>query len=88
MQFVGSTLVNQTIVIDGNSYANCTFEGCTLIFNATAIPTLSGCKFTRTTFALGGHADLTVQFLTALYASGAHDIVNVMLSKIRGDKGK
>jgi hypothetical protein len=84
--FEGSTLVGQTIVLDGNTYIRCVFKQCTLIYKATAPVTLSGCTFDSCGFALDGNAALTVSFLSGIYANGGQGIVNDIIDQIRGRK--
>jgi hypothetical protein len=66
VQYQGATFTNETVVLDGNDYRNCTFTNCELVFRGTASVSLNGvtanCRWT-----FEGAAGLTVKFMTALY---------------------
>lgn len=48
------TYKNKTIHLDGGTYIDCHFEGCTLIFFAVLPVVLDGCSFVDCRYEFGG----------------------------------
>ena len=69
-RFENETFENKTVVIDGNSYQNCTFNSCTIEFRGVELPSLGGCHFAGCRWSFDGPAANTIRFLTALYGNG------------------
>lgn len=69
----GDIFSGVSVILDGNSYVDCTFHNCRIIFFGQASPKMENCNFSACEFAFEGSAGQTVQFLEALAhgASGA-----------------
>jgi hypothetical protein len=82
-QHVGETFTNQTVVLDGNDYRNCTFTNCEIVFNGTASVSLNGISFNNCQWTFDGPAGLTINFMTALYQAGVTDLIDQTFENIR-----
>ena len=82
-QHEGAAFTNDTVVLDGNEYRNCTFTNCHIVFNANAPVSLHGINFNDCRWTFDGPAGLTVNFLTSLYQAGLTDMVDQTLENIR-----
>ncbi len=82
-QHVGETFTNQTVVLDGNDYRNCTFTNCEIVFNGTASVSLNGISFNDCQWTFDGPAGLTINFMTALYQAGVTDMLEQTFENIR-----
>jgi len=80
------TFSNATIIIDGNEYLECKFERCKIVYCGVAVVALNGCSFSDCEWSFDGPAARTVQFMSALYASGggAKELIEQTLRNIRG----
>ena len=82
-----ATFKGRKINIDGGSFYSCQFDGCTLVFSGLMPATLEGCNFKNCFWKFSGPASNTIAFMTALYSSGAADVIESTLENIRGKKG-
>jgi hypothetical protein len=82
-QHEGETFTNETVVLDGNDYLNCTFTNCEIIFNGTASVSLNGISFNDCRWTFGGPAGMTINFMTALYQAGVTDLIDQTIDNIR-----
>jgi hypothetical protein len=62
----GQTYEHTTVELDGNSYDECTFVGCRLIYSGLGPVGLSGCSLRNCAFAFQGSAANAVAFLNGL----------------------
>ena len=79
----GATFTNQTVVLDGNDYLNCTFTNCELVFRATGTVSLTGVTANNCRWTFEGAAGLTVKFMTALYQGGFSEMIDLTFENIR-----
>ena len=79
------TFSNQRIVLDGNDYNYCHFEGCTMVYGATEGKIgLNGCSFNGCKWEFEGAALRTLRFLSALYQiDGMKDFIETTFENIR-----
>jgi hypothetical protein len=82
-QYQGATFTNETVVLDGNDYHNCTFTNCEIVFRATGTVSLHGVTANGCRWTFEGAAGLTVKFLTALYQGGFSEMVDMTIDNIR-----
>jgi hypothetical protein len=76
---------NESIVLDGNEFIDCKFQGCELIYRGGELPKLQRCDFTQCSWKLDGAAKQTILFLRSIYHSGpgGKDLVEGTLRHIR-----
>jgi len=84
----GKTFTDISIIIDGNSYTNCRFERCEIIFCGAAAVGMKGCTFVDCKWAFDGPSLRTVQFMAALYAIGGDgkQLIEATFNDIRQGK--
>jgi hypothetical protein len=83
-EFANETFTDQRVELDGNTYTNCTFNTCQLVFRATAPVTLQGANFENCTWTFDDAAGLTISFMTALYQGGMTDLMEQTFATMRG----
>jgi hypothetical protein len=64
------SFIDDTVDLDGNLFARCTFERCTLRFNGTANFMTTDCTTEGCEFALGGPATITIRQCRAMLDVG------------------
>ena len=79
----GAAFSNETVVLDGNEYRNCTFTDCEIVFNATAPVSLHGINFISCQWTFDGPAGLTIDFMTSLYQAGMTQLIDGTCENIR-----
>lgn len=84
MLYSGKVFTNQRVRVDGNSYTDCTFTGCALIYggNGTGV-VMAGCKLDNTRIEFDECAGETIRFLTGLYHGGFKEIVEQTFENVR-----
>lgn len=77
---------NTVVVLDGNEFEGCTFDACTLEYEGSEAVALTGNTVTNCQWAFKGAAANAVQFMGALYQSGAQGalLVEATFNQIRG----
>jgi hypothetical protein len=80
----GQHFTDARMVVDGDTFEECTFERCTLIYSAMLPTQIAQCHFKDTKWEFAGPARNTLNFLTELYASGGKALVETAISRIRG----
>ncbi len=77
---------NTTVALDGNEFDRCVFDGCTLEFDGSQPVTLNGSSINNCNWVFKGPAGNAVQFMSALYKSGAQGamLVEATFNQIRG----
>ena len=82
-QHQGAAFTNETVVLDGNDYLNCTFTNCEIIFGGKAGVSLHGISFNDCRWTFTGPAGTTINFMTALYQAGVRDMLDQTFENIR-----
>ena len=59
-----------TVMLDGNRFEGCEFNGCTVVFTGVADVHLTGSTFKDCNWRFDGPAARTAQFMGAMYLSG------------------
>jgi hypothetical protein len=77
-----NTFRNVRVELDNQTFLDCTFEGCTIVFAARGPYKLNGCNFNNCQLALDGAAALTVKYLADMHRMNAPFVLDV-LKKIR-----
>jgi len=79
----GATFKDETVVLDGNEYRNCTFNNCEIVYNGKAHVALNGITFNDCRWTFDGPAGLTIEFMTALYQAGMKELIDGTFKNIR-----
>jgi hypothetical protein len=73
----------ESLSIDGSHYRRCTFIRCTLVYSGLLPVSLENNNFDECQWHFAGPAQNTLGFLTALYAGGAQELVELTFNNIR-----
>ncbi|MGC1381716.1 MAG: hypothetical protein WA814_11920 [Candidatus Baltobacteraceae bacterium] len=66
-EFKEVTLSGERVSLDGNSFKNCLFRNCEIVYAARGRVGLDSCTFENCSYTLDGPAQDTLLYLTALY---------------------
>ena len=67
-EYTGQTFdKGRAVEIDGNVYRKCIFDGARMRYSGGTMPTFDDCIIKNVTWAFGGPASNTLQFLSALH---------------------
>lgn len=75
---------DQAVLLDGNEFIECTFDRCELVFAGISPVTMHNPKMNGCGWTMTGPAALTINFMSGLYASGAHELIEQTFDNIRG----
>ncbi|WP_025041160.1 hypothetical protein [Nitrosospira briensis] len=90
MKFENKSFKNETIDIDFNSFINCQFEDCMLVFRGYGLIGMEGCTFTNVSWSMAGAAANTLKFMAGIYhgaGEGGKNIIEATFMSIRKGKG-
>lgn len=71
MNFLNQTFENERVELHGNSYHNCRFKNCELVYDGDRSPTFHDNEFIDSVFVFTGSALRTLYFLGNMYNTGA-----------------
>jgi hypothetical protein len=77
---------NEIIHLDGQTYIDCEFKNCRLVYSGGEVPKFDICQFHACTWQLDGAAGRTAAFLKILSASGNRGLVDGILLGIVGKR--
>ena len=85
MRYDNKTIANRSVLLDGDQFIGCRFNGCVVQYAGGVIPLLSECKFdNRCVWQFIGAADLTIKFLRIIYNdSGDSNIADQIIKVIK-----
>jgi hypothetical protein len=63
----GSKFSKTRVDLDNQSYQNCIFDECEIVFSAKGTVSLDGCSFNNCRYRFDGAAGATIKMLAALY---------------------
>ena len=82
------TFKQEVVLLDNNSYLNCTFTDCHIVYLGTTELSLVGCKFVNCTWGFDGPAARVIRFMGTLYAMGESgaELIEKTFANIREGK--
>ena len=85
MNYSEHTFNNERIDLHGNSFRDCTFKNCELVYDGDRSPTFTGNKFIDTVFVFTGAAVRTLYLLGNIYhaGEGGHEVIEKTFNDIR-----
>ena len=84
-----STLFNhETVRLDGESFADCEFRACRLVYAGGEPPEFEGCKFEGCEWKFEEAASNTLAFMKVIWGVGGKAPVQAMIKDITGGGGK
>ena len=73
---------HQTVVLDGESFTNCDFAACRLVYSGGALPEFESCHFDKCDWKFEGAAAQTLSYLKLMWSVGAKPTVQAMIKEI------
>lgn len=86
MESSGKTFSSASETIDGNTYTDCRFDNCKLVYRGGEMPRISGCHFENCQWQFEDAAERTLVFLRQLYhgmGTGGAQLVEATLAQLR-----
>lgn len=83
-QHAAKAFTNETVHLDGQSYFDCEFKKCRMVYEGGEIPEFNGCHFDACDWKLEGAANRTVNWLKFLHATGNQTLVEGIMKMISG----
>ncbi|MFI4934506.1 MAG: hypothetical protein ACHP7N_07805 [Caulobacterales bacterium] len=78
-----ATIFNhETLALDGESYADCEFRACRLVYAGGEPPSFVNCKFDDCDWRLEGAAARSLEFLKLMWVAGAKGTVQGLIKEI------
>ncbi len=73
---------HQTVTLDGESFSNCEFAACRLVYSGGPLPQFDGCRFTDCEWKFEEAAARTLSYLKLIWGAGAKASVQTMIKEI------
>lgn len=81
-----ATIFNQeTLVLDGEHFADCEFRNCRLIYRGGETPQFDGCRFEQCDWKFEDAAANTLAMMRAVWTAGGKSAVQLMIKVITRD---
>ncbi len=86
MNINNKTFENQRVTLHGNSYRDCTFKNCELVYDGDRSPTFHNNEFVDTIFVFSDAALRTLYFMSNMYhaGEGGQEVVENLMAEIKG----
>jgi len=79
---VSTPYSHETLVVDGEQYADCDFQDCKLIYAGGALPGFSDCRFNGCDWKLDEAAERTIDLLRLVWNIGDKVPVQTIIKSI------
>jgi hypothetical protein len=84
-----ATIFNhETVVLDGETFADCEFRACRMVYAGGELPTFSHCRFDECEWKLEDAAARTLAQLKLIWSVGGKAPVQAMIKEITGAGGR
>jgi hypothetical protein len=85
MNHQGESFKDERIELHGESFHECTFENCELVFDGDRPPTLKDNKFVDSVFVFTGAATRTLYLLSNVFhaGDGGREVIEETFARIR-----
>jgi hypothetical protein len=84
----GTVFNHETVALDGQSFSDCEFRACRLVYSGGEPPHFAGCKFDGCDWKFEGAAGRTLAHLRVAWAAGAKAPVQALIKEITGTAGR
>lgn len=75
---------HETVVLDGESFADCEFRDCRLIYSGGETPSFKNCKFVDCDWRMDEAAAHTLAYLKVIWNAGQKAKVQAVIKDITG----
>ena len=84
-----ATIYNhETLTLDGESFADCEFRDCRLVYGGGEPPSFRGCRFDNCEWKFEGAAARTLAHLKGVWGVGGKATVQALIKDITGGGGR
>lgn len=87
IQNIGNSYTGVVVQLDNNSFSDCRFDGCRMVYSGLGPVSLQGCSFSNVSWEFAGGAQNTISFLSGIYngmGEGGRVLVENTFAAIRG----
>ncbi len=84
---VATIFNHETVNLDGEDYADCTFQSCRMVYSGGKAPSFSNCQFQDCDWKFEDAAARTLAHLKGIWAAGGKAQVQAMIKEITGAAG-
>ena len=78
----GESYNHQTVELDGETFSNCAFASCRLVYSGGDAPHFEDCRFDDCEWKFEGGAAETLSYLKLMWNVGAKASVQAMIKEI------
>ena len=78
----GESFNHQTVELDGETFENCSFAACRLVYAGGELPHFEGCRFDDCDWRFEEGAGRTLAYLKLMWGAGAKPSVQAMIKEI------
>ena len=78
----GTTFSHETVTLDGETFADCEFRDCRLVYAGGEPPVFTGCKFHDCDWRQEDAAARTLAYLKAVWNAGGKPSVQTIIKDI------
>ncbi|MDB5453693.1 MAG: hypothetical protein JWO33_2271 [Caulobacteraceae bacterium] len=78
----GLSYNHDTVLLDGEIFANCRFDACRLVYSGGAPPKFDGCEFNECEWKFDDAAARTLSFLKLMWSVGAKPAVQAAIKEV------
>lgn len=78
----GESYNHQTVVLDGETFSNCDFVACRLVYSGGKLPEFESCRFDNCDWKFEEAASHTLSYLKLMWSVGAKPTVQAMIKEI------
>jgi hypothetical protein len=79
---------HETVALDGQSFADCEFRGCRMVYGGGEPPSFSRCRFEDCDWKFEGAAARTLEHLKLIWNTGGKAPVQALIKEITGSGGR
>jgi len=84
----GASYNHETITLDGESFTDCEFRDCRLVYSGGGVPVFENCKVENCEWKFEDAAARTLAHLKAVWGAGGKAPVQAMIKEITGASGR
>jgi hypothetical protein len=81
---VGTVFNHETVPLDGESFRDCEFRDCPLIYRGEQVPAFTDCRFHECEWRLEGSASRTLEHLQVMWTARAKPTVQSLIKEVTG----
>ena len=78
----------ETLQLDGETYSNCEFKKCRLVYSGGEVPVFEACKFEDCDWRFEDAAGRTLEHLKVVWGAGGKAVVQGLIKEITGSGGR